>query len=458
MNNQQRNQNKKCIHDKRQSTCELCGNKPYVGKKCTHGKRPAYCDKGECVGTPYVQKNKNKKCIHEKRQSTCELCGNKPYVEKRCEHGKRPAYCDKDECVGHPKPFVQNDKRKKCIHGKRPAYCDKGECIGKPYVQKNKKPPIKCEHNKRARDCYECGGNGICEHKRIRSRCKDCHGGSRCREHNNIRTTCGLGDCRKTATGICEHDKTRTRCKDCNGGNLCEHKLQRSQCRLCEGSSLCSHGRFKHQCFECPLGDTIRKSFCQICVSKILPMNKRGIGICGSCDTETPQRIEHTFGNMIIDIVGFPPNSKDKAIAVGANCKGLDRRRPDLLWVIENKVAVVVEIDEDSHRNNYESSCEIRKISEQNLAIQQIVDCENIPVHTIRVNPNEYDVIDIPLETRAKTVGEKVNEILKLDSHESNGYAKLYFYCYHSKAGHMIDAQRKHWTVEIMNVLKIKSS
>jgi len=153
---------------------------------------------------------------------------------------------------------------------------------------------------------------------------------------------------------------------------------------------------------------------------------------------------------MIIEQVGFEPNCKDKTVSTGANCKGLDKRRPDLLWVIKNKVAVVVEIDEHSHAE-YEPSCEIRKISEQNLAIQQLDDCENIPVYTIRINPDAYDKKRITLKTRAETVAKKVREILDDDSHERQGYAKIFFYCYHSKADHIIEAQRKHWNVEILD-------
>ena len=53
-------------------------------------------------------------------------------------------------------------------------------------------------------------------------------------------------------------------------------------------------------------------------------------------------------------------------------------------------MAVVVEIDEHSHVD-YDASCEVKKISEQNLQIQHLEGCENIPVFTIRVNPDAYD-------------------------------------------------------------------
>jgi len=157
-----------------------------------------------------------------------------------------------------------------------------------------------------------------------------------------------------------------------------------------------------------------------------------------------------TFGRQIIDAFGHEPNTKDKTIATSSKCAELDKRRPDLLWVKHGKVAVVVEIDENSHVDR-ETSCEIRKISEQNLAIQQLDGCANIPVHTIRVNPDAYDDDDdVPLEERAQIVADLMRRIFDDDSHEPNGFAKLYFVCYHSKAKFQIDAHAEYWTCDIL--------
>ena len=89
------------------------------------------------------------------------------------------------------------------------------------------------------------------------------------------------------------------------------------------------------------------------------------LGICAGCEPETPERTEIIFGDMIIEAFGYEPNAKDKTMSTGVACNGIQNRRPDLLWVIPGKVAVVVEIDEDSHVAR-ESPCELRKISEQN--------------------------------------------------------------------------------------------
>lgn len=48
------------------------------------------------------------------------------------------------------------------------------------------------------------------------------------------------------------------------------------------------------------------------------------------------------------------------SIASTSACSDLERRRPDLLWVEPGKVAVVVEIDEDSHSCYLDTpSCEV---------------------------------------------------------------------------------------------------
>lgn len=392
-----------------------------------------------------VIRKPEKKCHHGKPPYRCVPCGGKTYVEKKCPHGKRKSRCPEESCGGTEKKiYVYKYVKKECVHGKTLGRCT--TCGGNQI----------CEHSKMRVLCVLCKGSQICEHKRKRLLCKDCRiegtgGTSRC-IHNNVRSQCY--ECK--GSSICEHNKRREQCRECfdlgiSGSNFCIHGTRKSNCKTCKGSSqVCEHGKLRLGCLECPLGEKIRINVCKVCVSKFLSgkaMLDRGL--CSKCDEKLP-RTEVTFGNMIIEQVGFEPNCKDKTLSTGAKCKGLDKRRPDLLWVIKNKVAVVVEIDEKSHVE-YEPSCEIRKISEQNLAIQQLDDCENIPVYTIRVNPDTYDKKRITLQTRAETVAKKVREILDDDSHERQGYAKIFFYCYHSKADHIIEAQRKHWNVEILD-------
>jgi len=78
---------------------------------------------------------------------------------------------------------------------------------------------------------------------------------------------------------------------------------------------------------------------------------------------------------------------------------------------------------------------------------------KDIPVYTIRVNPDGYDRYDVKIvtqKTRASMVAKKIKELLEHDSHERQGYAKMFFCYYHSKANHMIEAHSEHWDVEII--------
>ena len=198
------------------------------------------------------------------------------------------------------------------------------------------------------------------------------------------------------------------------------------------------------------MGEKVKRKLCTICAQTRLSGSRQyKLGICAKCEKVKPERIEVTFGRQIIDAFGHEPNTKDKSLATSSRCADLEHRRPDLLWVHQGKVAVVVEIDENSHVDR-ETSCEIRKISEQNLAIQELDGCANIPVHTIRVNPDAYDGGDFTLEDRAQIVADIMRHIFDDDSHEPNGFAKMYFVCYHSKAQFQIDAHAEHWICDVM--------
>jgi hypothetical protein len=160
------------------------------------------------------------------------------------------------------------------------------------------------------------------------------------------------------------------------------------------------------------------------------------------------ERIEHRFGDMIIAHVGHPPNSKDKSIVKTDICGNLDRRRPDLLWVVPGKLGVVVEIDEDSHVGR-ETSCEVRKISEQNLTIGGMEEVQYCPVVTIRVNPDKCDVSDASLEDRAMCVGELVKKLIYNDYDVET---KIIFCYYHTKSQKHINEHKRHWNCEVFPV------
>lgn len=354
------------------------------------------------------------KCIHNKTKYRCGDCGGASI----CTHKKQKRYCRQCEGSGL------------CLHDRQKHVCK--EC-GTGY----------CSHGKKKSDCIQCKGSSICVHLKRRRYCKDCSGKGICEHKRNIEY------CRQcNGSAICQHDKLKRYCKTCGGSAYCQHGKQKQVCKECDGNGLCSHGRQKLTCTECPIKGKIPSTICKGCMSKQLNAKRIALGLCATCEKQRPERTEVTFGKMIIDEVGFEPNSKDTAIPFTNDCKGFDRRRPDLLWVVPGSVAVIVEIDEHSHKD-YEPSCEVRKISEQNLLVQQLQGCENIPVFTIRVNPDTFDKKRIQKLTRAKTVARKVKDLLD-GTYDRNGYAKVFFHCYHSKSQHLIDEHAKNWDCEVI--------
>lgn len=267
-----------------------------------------------------------------------------------------------------------------------------------------------CEHNRYQPDCTLCGGKNICEHNRRRRECVHCKS--------------------EGVKAFCEHGKRRRFCVTCNG------------------SSVCPHGRHRSYCMDCPISDFGYAKLCKICKITRVESHK-GVYTCRGCRVLDMERIENKFGDMIIGHVGHPPNSKDKSIVKTDICGDLDRRRPDLLWVVPGKLAVVVEIDEDSHVGR-ETSCEVRKISEQNLAIGGMEEVQYCPVVTIRVNPDKCDVSDASLEDRAMYVGELVKKLIHNDFDvEQNGGSKIIFCYYHTKSQKHINEHKKHWNCEV---------
>ena len=322
----------------------------------------------------------------------------------------------------------------KCIHGRVKANCK--PCGGSSiclhdrikYQCKDCGGSRICEHGRSRFHCRECKGSSICEHNKQRNKCKDCGGSSFC-THGRIRHACKECD----GASFCTHGKRRACCVECGDMSMCEHGRQKRLCRDCHGSGLCEHKNPKGRCVKCPIESITSSLVCTICkMTYVKSMNTA----CASCGTRKKDRIEHVFGNMIIEHVGHPPNSKDKSLVNTAVCGDLDHRRPDLLWIVPNKRAVIVEIDEDSHASR-EPTCEVRKISEQNLAIQGMM---YIPVITIRVNPDTCDTSDASIEDRALMIGDLVKKYI----HEGDD-TEIFFCYYHSKSKKHIEEHEKTW-------------
>lgn len=228
----------------------------------------------------------------------------------------------------------------------------------------------------------------------------------------------------------------------------CPHGKRQSHCKQCSGSQICLHNRRRQECTECARANcniTINRNICRNCRGKHLSKRRRVLGLCAECHGGAPPRTEHVFGDMITTVVGFEPNLKDELVSVDHCVKLIARRRPDLVWIIPGEIAVIVEIDEDSH-SNYIATSEVKKISEQNLCIRSLVNCSDVSTVTIRVNPDTYDGSTISQKERAKLVGKLVKQIihgkLRFDHDDS-----MIFAYYHSKSRHLVHEQSKHFNL-----------
>ena len=267
-------------------------------------------------------------------------------------------------------------------------------------------------------------------------------------------------------------------------------------CREGIGKDACFHAALngRHFCHShggrLPVGEAAyyRCSCCNDTVlwAKRLPSNG-GNGLCLGCEDRKKQEArenghdgplpvvrweKHCFNHLLplikhADGTPFPPDQLDERKGGGlGTSKAVKRRRecdtdsnyfPDGLWPRRNKqariiLAVTPEIDENSHTDVKEPSCESAKIDGTFHAIQDIAakegaskgsvgrcDAKMVPVVTIRMNPNAYDGGNVPLKVRLDVTARLMNHYLQMPEEE---VAKLktdapivHMLYYHSKQG-----------------------
>ena len=226
-----------------------------------------------------------------------------------------------------------------------------------------------------------------------------------------------------------------------------------SWCKACVYESrTCEHGNLRDRCPECiDFSKGIPKKLCKICLETQVCGKRIEIGICAGCDTNKAPRIEIKMRHLIKKYVGHEASSIDTTIANDNQmCENMTKHRPDITFA-DTTVVIVVEIDEDGGHPNRESDCESKKITSQNEAIQKIPMYENIPVITLRFNPDQYNGSKIPSteerEKRAKEVSARIRELLDCYSDkepERNGYYRVEYFYYHEKAHKHIEHQKKY--------------
>jgi hypothetical protein len=151
------------------------------------------------------------------------------------------------------------------------------------------------------------------------------------------------------------------------------------------------------------------KNFCNICTTTMLSTTRIHIGICAGCDKNKPPRMEHIVRDKIESHIKIQPTMRDNKFIGGEACAS-DRTRPDLCWVLEDRI-IHVEIDEHSHEDR-EVSCELKKLDSANWGLSDF-GLKHLPTWTIRFNCSEYDGRRISLDARCNALVHVINRLLE---------------------------------------------
>lgn len=170
-----------------------------------------------------------------------------------------------------------------------------------------------------------------------------------------------------------------------------------------------------------------------------------------------------------------PESRDDLKYMLGSNkkrrrgeCDTEHQRRPDCMWVVRDAdsriaAAVIVEVDEDSHRDRT-VECESARVHDIQCALTTLAQEEGksrlvatrsgeiFPpqVYFLRMNPNACDAPGgtIPLTTRIEVVADRVRELLRTpaeafhqkwkEDEQMLPHVELYYY-HSKKAKHLLD-------------------
>ena len=292
-----------------------------------------------------------------------------------------------------------------------------------------------CEHFFRSGRCNICGSDALCPvtgKRKDQCPCdRDGCGNSLCpvNKMNKSFCDCGRDGC---GAGLCPQTKKQK--QHCNCG--------RQGC----GAALCQHGKRKQQCTEClSLNEIIDSDImCTICAEHGLsPARIRigkltGLKICARCDKTKKMRTEEVVKTLLLPLVDHEPSAADDVLFGADECDNYKRRRPDLLWVSEDKTKFIeLEIDENGGHPERDVSCEIGKISDQADACAQLAG--RVPnLYVLRFNPDMAD--GTPLDERIKVVAARLNELFTTPFDPAMLLPQVEYYYYHEKCHFQIEA------------------
>ena len=188
-------------------------------------------------------------------------------------------------------------------------------------------------------------------------------------------------------------------------------------------------------------------TFCRICLTSRLSGHRRRakLHVCAQCSAETPDRIEIVVRPLLLSLVHHPPSAQDDTM-FGMTCDVVRRRRPDLLWLGEDR-AVVCECDENGGHGsaNYTPECDMGWIMDMTAALVTLNSGRLVHMYVIRWNPDESDTTKLCLDDRVAHVAGRVNHFNTLDLRDADPRRPtVEYHFYHSKCRRHIEYALQH--------------
>lgn len=142
---------------------------------------------------------------------------------------------------------------------------------------------------------------------------------------------------------------------------------------------------------------------------------------CAACDETTVDRVELVVRPLLLSSVSHPPSATDDTL-FGQTCDVVKRRRPDFLW-LGNDRCVLVEIDENGGHgtSNYTPSCDLGWVMDMVVVLNRLYadggwNEGRIPyAHIFRMNPDEYDGGSVTLDARIEALSGRIHDVLNMD-------------------------------------------
>lgn len=394
--------------------CDKSASFNYKGEK-----KPLYCNSCKLDG---MISTDNRKCL---------ICKNtRPLFNYKNE--KKPTHCNGCKLDG-----MINIKDKRCLgcndkqpsfnykDNPKPLYCDGCKLDGMVDVKNRNKKCILCE-DKRANFNYKGEKKPIhcndCKLKDminiVNAKCLIC---KKTQPHFNYRnekiaTHCGkckLKDMINIITKKCvvcndtqpnfnyKGEKKATHCSECKLKDMVNVKSKK--CLSCNNKEPNFNYKCEKKaiyCFVCKLDDMVdvRHKKCVSC--DFNRQDSRFKPLCFTCYRFDNPNADFTRNFKIKEntIMKFVKDNYSNCVIDSIISGGCSKRRPDGLIDYE-LFSVIIEIDEDSHKN-YDDICENKRLME----IYR--DLNFKPLRVIRFNPDAYKDIN----------GKRIDSIFSLDS------------------------------------------